>query len=71
MKAPANSQCHSCCPKDWRSTPDITGSFELDAGIARNSNADLPARIRLYCKTSEGYGPRTAYNGYDAYSGDE
>jgi hypothetical protein len=73
MKAAPNCPNHECCPKDWRGTPNFTGSHELDAVIARNGNGNLPARMRLYAAVGErdAYGPRTAYNGYAGYSGDD
>ena len=63
--------CHHCAPKDWRQTPDISGSYELDGAIARCKNGDVPARLHMYCaKGAPGYGPLTAYDGYHNYSGD-
>ena len=64
-------QCHECAPKEWRRTPVVTGSYELDAGIARSKNKDLPARVRFYVENVDNaYGPLTAYNGYHGYGGD-
>ncbi len=60
---------HECCPEDWRKTPDVTGSHELDAVINQNSNKDIPDRLKMYVG-QEAYGPLTGYNGYHGYSGD-
>lgn len=62
---------HEYCPKDWRKTPVFTGSFELDATIARCANADMPNRLKMYADSgNQAYGPRTGYNGYKNYGGD-
>ena len=61
---------HECCPKEWRNTPDMSGSYELDAAINRSSNGDLPARLRLFLENETAYGPRTGYDGYHNYGGD-
>jgi hypothetical protein len=62
---------HQCCPAEWRRTPELTGSYELDAVIARNSNRDIPARLEYYLdQSTNNCSPRTAYNGYHNYSGD-
>jgi hypothetical protein len=62
---------HQCCPQEWRRTPDMTGSYELDAVIARNPNKDLRSRLEFYLDSSDlAYGPLTGYNGYHNYSGD-
>jgi hypothetical protein len=73
LKAPANCPLHEVAPKDWRKVPSFTGSHELDAVIQKNANGNLPARMKLYAHLGDepGYGPRTAYNGYSGYSGDE
>lgn len=71
MEMPKGSVCHECAPKEWRKTPIITGSHELDAMIHRNGNSDLPARVKLFVDQSAHiYGPNTAYSGYSGYSGD-
>lgn len=62
---------HVCAPKSLRSNQDITGSPELDAEIARNPNRVMPARLAMYLTHTDAYGPRSAYNGYRGYSGDE
>ena len=61
---------HECAPAEWRNTPDMTGSYELDATIARTKNVDLPARLRLYMENEVAYGARTGYDGYHNYGGD-
>ena len=72
MKKPKGIEQHKCSPKDWRKTPMITGDYDMDATIMHNNNKDVPKRLALYTKkNSNAYGPRTAYNGYDGYSGDD
>lgn len=62
---------HDCCPQEWRRVPNLTGSFELDAVIARNNNPDLRSRLEFYLDhTDNAYGPITGYSGYSNYSGD-
>lgn len=63
--------CHQCAPKEWRHTPDLTGSYELDAVIARNPNKDMANRLEFYCEKPTAYGPKTGYDGYHGYSGDD
>ena len=72
MDAPQGHHCHECCPKEWRNTPNFTGSHELDAVIHRNKNGNLPARMKLYAdfRDHTAYGPLTAYSGYSNYHGD-
>jgi len=62
--------CHECAPQEWRKTPVVTGSYELDAVINRNGNKDLPHRLAYYVDKPNIYGARTGYDGYDGYSGD-
>lgn len=72
MRTPKNCHYHQCCPQEWRRTPDLTGSYELDAVIHKNPNRDIPARLRMYLDQSDTlYGPRTGYSGYHGYSGDD
>jgi len=73
MKIPRHSHpTHECAPKVWRDTPQITGCYELDAGIMRNENRDLPARVRMFIEPNNNlYGPKTGYGGYRGYSGDD
>lgn len=71
----AHAGCHSAAPKAWRDVPKVTGDFDLDATILHGNNRDMPARLALYCKGSNGggaaYKPVTAYNGYSNYHGDD
>lgn len=63
---------HQCCPKEWRQTHDITGSYELDASIERCGNKDLPARLEMYLGgPTHSYGYRTGYSGYSGLAGDD
>lgn len=76
MKYPKGTPMHSVCPAEFRRTPNITGNFELDAVIHANKNPDMQSRLALYAgdariSGSLSYGPRTAYDGYDGYGGDE
>jgi hypothetical protein len=73
MRTPKGSHTHDAAPKEWRRTPDLTGSYELDAAIMRNPNKDIPHRLAYYLKGQDdvAYGPVTAYNGYRNYSGDD
>ena len=61
---------HEACPKEWRTTPNISGSHELDASIMRSKNKDLPDRLKMFVENDVAYGPLTAYSGYHNYTGD-
>jgi len=73
MKIPRNTPHYECAPPEFRRTPVITGSFELDAVIAANGNKDIPARLKTHCPNIQetAYGERTGYNGYSGYSKDD
>lgn len=71
MRYPKGSPHHECAPAEWRRTPDITGSYELDAVIHANTNKDLPSRMAMYLEKSTAYGAKTGYDGYHGYSGDD
>jgi hypothetical protein len=71
MKGDQKFSCHECCPKEFKSVPNITGHHELDAVIHKNGNKDIPARMRFYLENEEAYGPKTGYSGYHGYSGDD
>lgn len=63
---------HECAPKEWRTTPNVTGDADFDGSLVRCTNTDMPNRLKLYLLTDEtGYGPRTGYQGYSGYSGDD
>jgi hypothetical protein len=66
-------ELHECAPKDWRDVPNLVGDYDLDATIMHRDNPALPARLSLYVKNTKAtsYGPRTGYNGYHGYSGDD
>jgi hypothetical protein len=67
-----NRPNHECAPKDWRTTPIVTGDPDFDGSLVRSTNGDVPARLKLYLLSDEtGYGPRTGYAGYSGYSGDD
>ena len=64
--------CHTCSPQAWHDVPVLTGDYDFDATILHTGNRSLPARLALYIKTSgPTFGPRTAYNGYHGYGGDD
>ena len=66
------NELHECCPNEWRRIPCVTGSYEMDAVIAQTKNENVKNRLKLYCEQSDNvYGPKTAYNGYRGYSGDD
>jgi len=74
MKYPKGTPPHRVAPKEWRHTPDLTGSYELDAMIHHSKNRDAADRLRDHIyqlKSGYSYGPRTAYQGYNGYDGDE
>jgi hypothetical protein len=70
MDKPEGSHNHECCPKDWRNTPDMTGSHELDAVIINCKNPDMAKRLKLFMENESAYGARTGYDGYHNYGGD-
>jgi hypothetical protein len=66
MKWPKGTPRHEIAPKEWRQTPNFTGSYELDAAIHRNPNPDMKARMSIYAgRGGEVYGKRTGYTGYN------
>jgi len=68
----AHAGCHDVSPKGWRDVPRVTGDYDLDATIEHRGNSDLPKRLNLYVKRPKHtYGPRTGYNSYNGYSGDD
>lgn len=73
MKFPRGALAHDT-DQQFARTPNITNSLSLDRAIHANPNRDLPDRLALYAglpAPTRAYGPRTAYDGYDGYSGDE
>lgn len=62
MRKPKGYKNHECCPADWRTTSDITGSFELDASILRTKNVDMKDRLADHLTGDQAYQKRTAYN---------
>jgi hypothetical protein len=79
MRFPRGTPCHAIAPKEFRRVPNITGSVELDRVISASNNPDMARRLTFYAGDSRGfsgpdnfsYGPRTNYDGYSGYSGDE
>ena len=70
MKYIKGNSKHECAPKEWRTTPDYTGCYTLDACIHRNTNKDLPHRLAYFLEQENAYGARTGYDGYHNYGGD-
>ena len=74
MRYPRGVPSHGrlgCCPDEWDRVPNLSGSHEMDGVIKRSTNADVPARLKLYCGRENAYGSRTSYNGYTkGYTGD-
>lgn len=62
MRNPKMHSCHQCCPEEWRRTPDMTGSFELDAMIIRTKNKDMAEKLNDHLSSDAAYQMRTAYN---------
>lgn len=65
MKAKAKYDNYECAPKDWRGIQDMTGSFELDAVIARCKNPEVAAKLEDHLVSDVPYKQRSAYNGYN------
>ena len=70
MRHQKGTPCHGCAPQEFRRTPNVTGSYELDAVISKNPNKDMEQRLAMYCGRPNAYGPLTGYDGYHNYSGD-
>lgn len=62
MRNPTGIKMHRCCPSDWRHTPDMTGSYELDSVIQRNSNKDMIDRLSIHLQGNDSYVRTNAYN---------
>lgn len=73
MHKQAHAGTHLIAPKPWRAVPKVTGDYDMDASILHCNNKDMPLRLALYSKGSNGhsYGPVTNYNGYHNYHGDD
>ncbi len=63
MRKPAKYDNHECCPSDWRNISDLTGSYELDAVIAKNKNPEMAKKLEDHLVTDIAYKHRTAYSG--------
>jgi hypothetical protein len=69
---PARREKHTCAPLEWRDVDILTQDYDFDASIAMCRNPDMPHRLALYLSDFSGsYGTRSAYDGYDRYSGDD
>jgi hypothetical protein len=71
MRQPKGHREHTVAPPEWRHTPCMTGDYELDGAIQQCPNTDMAARIADHLTGRNAYAPRTAYNGYDRYHGDD
>ena len=71
MKQPRGHKEHTVAPVEWRHTPNMTGDYELDGAIQQCPNTDLARRLKDHLTAGNAYGPRTGYNGYDGYHGDD
>lgn len=68
----AHHGCHDVCPKGYKTLPNVTGDYDLDATIMLRKNSNMPLRLALYTKTTgNSYGYRTNYRGYHGNSGDD
>jgi hypothetical protein len=63
MKKLSHYTNHECCPKDWRTIKDLSGSYELDGMIARISNKKMAEKLEDHLMCDQAYQKRTAYNG--------
>lgn len=61
MRKPKTFSNHKCCPEDWRNTPDMTGSYELDAMIMHTSNRDMADRLKDHLTSDEAYKINNGY----------
>lgn len=61
MKHPKSHGHHECCPDEWRRTPDMTGSHELDAVIMRAKSKGLEQKLRDHLTEDVAYKLNTAY----------
>lgn len=71
MRKPRGYRNHTVAPKAWRQTSNLTGDYEMDASILHSRNKSVAAKIESHLSDgAAAYSPRTAYNGYDGYKGD-
>ena len=64
MKQPRGYSEHKCAPEEWRHTPDMSGSYELDGMIRRGANKDMQGKLHDHIVGDDAYLLRTAYNRY-------
>lgn len=65
MRNPKNYEFHNCCPEEWKRTPDMTGSYEMDGMIMRTKNKDMCDRLRDHLVGDQAYKQRTGYGAYN------
>jgi hypothetical protein len=71
MKRPKHAQDHTVAPKMYRNTPNITGDYDLDASIMHGKHSPaMESKLKGHVKETV-YGPKTGYDGYQGYSGDD
>ncbi len=70
MRQPRGYRNHTAAPEIWRRTPNITGDYEMDASIVHCKNKSVPGKLQSHLLNDSPYGPRTAYDGYSGYKGD-
>lgn len=61
MRNPKQYTMHKCAPEDWRRTPDMTGSFELDGMIMKTNNKDMADRLQDHLVDDTAYKLNTSY----------
>lgn len=61
MRKPKSHSNYECAPEEWRHTSDMTGSYELDAFIARNPNKDMARRLKDHLTEDVAYKINTGY----------
>jgi len=72
MKRPKSCNNHSCAPRIYRKTPNITGDYDLDASIMHGKHSPaMQSKLETHIDTMHTiYGPR-GYDNYSGYSGDD
>lgn len=71
MKRPKYATDHTVAPKIYRHTPNITGDYDLDASIMHGKHSPaMESKLKTH-RSETVYGPKTGYDGYQGYSGDD
>lgn len=61
MRRPKLHSNHTCCPEEFRQTPDMTGSHCMDAVIIKNANPDMRDRLQNHLTEDVAYKLNTSY----------